>query len=184
MRPPKRSGNLCLPHIRPAHLPWRASGPGSDDPGRFGRERLLQTSDDRPMLRRAHAWCALIVGIACASPAAASAAPLQLVRVGTFSSPMFVTAPRTDTSRLFVVEKAGRIQVVVDGTKRQFLDLTGVVTSNAGERGLSSMAFAADYETSGRFYVQYTANATLGAVTVAEYRRSAIDPNAADPGSG
>jgi hypothetical protein len=59
-----------------------------------------------------------------------------------------------------------------------------VVTSNAGERGLSSMAFAPDYETSGLFYVQYTANAPSGAVTVAEYRRSATDPNAADPGSG
>jgi Glucose / Sorbosone dehydrogenase/Calx-beta domain len=133
------------------------------------------------MLPRA---CALILGIACAWPAAASAAPLQLERVGTFSAPVFVTAPRTDSSRLFVVEQQGRIQIVVGGVKRQFLDLTNVVSASAGERGLGSMAFAPDYETSGRFYVQYTAQDPVGAVTIAEYRRSATDPDAADPGSG
>jgi glucose/arabinose dehydrogenase len=133
---------------------------------------------------RVHAWCAVVVAIACASPAAASAAPLQLVPVGTFSQPIFVTAPRTDTARVFVVERPGRIQVLDRGVKHQFLDLTGVVSCCTGERGLASMAFAPDYETSGRFYVQYTAQAPTGAVTVAEYRRSEADPDAADPASG
>ncbi len=136
------------------------------------------------MLRRVPAWCAVVFGIACASPAAASAAPLQLVRVGTFSQPIFVTAPRTDTDRLFVVERAGRIQVLDGGAKHQFLDLTGVVSCCTGERGLTSMAFAPDYEASGRFYVQYTAQNPVGAVTIAEYRRSAADPDTADAGSG
>ena len=136
------------------------------------------------MLRRVPAWCAVVFGIACASPAAVSAAPLQLVSVGTFSQPTFVTAPRTDTDRLFVVERAGRIQVLDGGVKHQFLDLTGVVSCCTGERGLASMAFAPDYETSGRFYVQYTAQAPVGEVTVAEYRRSATDPDVADPSSG
>ena len=126
----------------------------------------------------------VVVGIACASPAAASAAPLQLVTVGTFSQPIFVTAPRTDTDRLFVVERAGRIQVLDGGVKHQFLDLTGVVSCCTGERGLASMAFAPDYAASGRFYVQYTAQNPVGAVTIAEYRRSAADPGAADPSSG
>jgi hypothetical protein len=136
------------------------------------------------MLRRVPVWCAVVFGIACASPAAAAAAPLQLVSVGTFSQPIFVTAPRTDTDRLFVVERAGRIQVLDGGVKHQFLDLTGVVSCCTGERGLASMAFAPDYATSGRFYVQYTAQDPVGAVTIAEYQRSSADPDAADPGSG
>jgi glucose/arabinose dehydrogenase len=135
------------------------------------------------MLRRAHVWCALVLAITCASPAAASAAPLQLESVGTFAEPMFVTAPRTDTSRFFVVERQGAIQVVENGVKRKFLDLTNDVFCCGGERGMASMAFAPDYATSGLFYVQYTAKNPEGAVTVAEYRRSATDPNAADPGS-
>jgi hypothetical protein len=137
-----------------------------------------------PMFRRVPAWCAVVLGIACASPAAVSAAPLQLDSVGNFSSPTFVTAPRTDTHRVFVVERAGHIQVLDDGVKHQFLDLTDVVLCCDGERGLASMAFAPDYETSGRFYVQYTAQSPDGSVTIAEYRRSASDPDAADPGSG
>ena len=64
--------------------------------------------------------------------------------------------------------------------KRKFLDLTNDVFCCGGERGMSSMAFAPDYATSGLFYVQYTAKSPEGAVTVAEYRRSASDPNAAD----
>ncbi len=136
------------------------------------------------MLRRVPVWCAVVFGIACASPAAVSAAPLQLVPVGTFSQPIFVTAPRTDTDRLFVVERAGRIQVLDAGVKHLFLDLTGVVSCCTGERGLASMAFAPDYETSGRFYVQYTAQDPVGAVTIAEYQRSATDPDVADPSSG
>jgi hypothetical protein len=133
---------------------------------------------------RVPVWCAVVVGIACASPAAASAAPLQLVQVGTFSQPIFLTAPRTDTDRVFVVERAGRIQVLDGGVKHQFLDITGVVSCCTGERGLASMAFAPDYASSGRFYVQYTAQDPAGAVTIAEYKRSAADPDAADPGSG
>ena len=126
----------------------------------------------------------MVFGIACTSPAAVSAAPLQLVPVGTSSQPTFVAAPRTDTDRLFVVERAGRIQVLDGGVKHQFLDLTGVVSCCTGERGLASMAFAPDYETSGRFYVQYTAQDPVGDVTIAEYRRSATYPDVADPSSG
>ena len=91
---------------------------------------------------------------------------------------------RTDTGRLLVVEKAGRIQVVDNGTKRQFLNLTTWSPPTQASVDFPRWRSPPDYETSGRFYVQYTANNPLGAVTVAEYRRSATDPNAADPGSG
>jgi hypothetical protein len=114
---------------------------------------------------------------------AAEAAP-QLVKVGDFSAPTYVTAAPGDASRLFVVEKAGRIQVVRDGTTLPvpFLDLTGVVVADATERGLLSMAFAADYGTTGRFYVYLTS--TGGEIQIREYRRSAANPEVADPNTG
>ena len=55
------------------------------------------------------------------------------------------------------------------------------------ERGLLSVAFAPDYATSGRFYVYLTVTAaaatsgTPGEIQVREYRRSAADPDVADP---
>jgi len=89
--------------------------------------------------------------------AVTSASGLRLVKVGTFDTPTFVAAPRGDTSRLMVVEQAGRIRVVRNGRKlsRPFLDIRSDVSAG-GERGLLSMAFAPDYATSHRVYVYYT----------------------------
>src|SRR3954466_14378118 len=50
-------------------------------------------------------------------PAVKAARGASLKRIGTFSSPVYVTAPPADTHRLFVVEQAGRIRVVKDGHK-------------------------------------------------------------------
>ena len=52
-----------------------------------------------------------------AAPAVKAARGVKLKRIGNFSSPVFVTAPRGDTHRLFVVERDGRIRVVKDGRK-------------------------------------------------------------------
>ena len=49
-------------------------------------------------------------------PAAAEAAP-RLTQVGTFDAPVHVTGPPGDPSRLFVVEKPGRVQVLVNGQR-------------------------------------------------------------------
>ena len=113
------------------------------------------------------------------------AAPAQkqgvgLRRVGTFDSPVYVTAPPRDRRRLFVVEKGGAIRVVRDGRTlaRPFLDLRGRV-STGSEQGLLSLAFAPDYSRSGRFYVSYTD--TNGDSHVVEYRRRSA--NRARPGS-
>jgi glucose/arabinose dehydrogenase len=118
---------------------------------------------------------------ALALPATAGAAP-TLEPVGTFEQPTYVTAPRTDTSRLFVVEQAGRIRVVRDGVPlaTPFLDIAGEVEAG-GERGMLSMAFAGDYETSGLFYVYMVAREPLGELQVREYRRSASSSDVADP---
>jgi glucose/arabinose dehydrogenase len=100
---------------------------------------------------------------------------------GAFASPTYVTAAPGDGSRLFVTEQAGRIKVVADGSTlaEPFLDISSDVTTE-GERGLFSMAFPADYDTSGKFYVFHTDRG--GDVRIEEFRRSA-NPNRADPAS-
>jgi glucose/arabinose dehydrogenase len=112
---------------------------------------------------------------------AAAAGGVRLVEVGSFAEPVYVTAPVGD-DRVFVVERGGRIRVVRGGRKlaASFLDLSGK-TQAGGERGLLSMAFAPDYATSGRFYVDYTD--LRGDTRVVEYRVDPANPDRADPAS-
>jgi glucose/arabinose dehydrogenase len=111
---------------------------------------------------------------------ATAAAQVALVSVGTFAAPVYVTAPLGDTSRVFVVERAGTVRVVRDGVTQgtPFLDMGALPTD--GERGLLSLAFAPDYASSGLFYVFFTAPGT-GALTIQERRRDAADAERADP---
>lgn len=93
----------------------------------------------------------------CAGVASTAGTALDIELVGVFSSPVHVTAPPLDPSRLFIVEQAGVIRVVKDGSllPTPFLDIDAQVRSG-GERGLLSMAFHPDYESNGRFFVNYT----------------------------
>jgi glucose/arabinose dehydrogenase len=111
-----------------------------------------------------------------ASPAAKPG--LRLQRIGQFSEPLYVTAPPGDRRRVFVVEQGGRVMVVRDGKKlaRPFLDIRDRVQAGA-ERGLLSLAFAPDYRSSGRFYVDYTD--VRGDSRIVEYRRATAER--ADP---
>ena len=114
-------------------------------------------------------------------PASAAADP-AFVSLGSFAAPIYVTAPPRDTSRVFVVERGGTIQVVKSGTRvgTPFLDISGDV-DQAGERGLLSMTFAPDYATSGLFYVYMVARQPVGEIQIREYRRSATNADRADP---
>lgn len=120
-------------------------------------------------------------GPAGAAPPAA-AMGLRLTRIGQFDRPDYLTVAPGDASRLFVVEKGGRIRVVRGGRVlgTPFLDLSGRV-SEGTEQGLLSVAFAPDYQRSRRFYVDYTD--LQGNTRVVEYRRSARSANRADPGT-
>jgi glucose/arabinose dehydrogenase len=127
-------------------------------------------------LRRMHRraiLAAVLLSVLAAAPAAA--AP-TLVPVGTFAQPVHVAAPPGDATRLFVVEKAGRVQVLVNGqtAATPFLDIDASV-NDSGERGLLSIAFPFDYAASGLFYVFYTDND--GDLVVQEGQRLAADPN-------
>jgi hypothetical protein len=109
---------------------------------------------------------------------------LQTVRTG-FSALTFLTAPPTDTARLFVVEQAGRIQIMDRATgspnAAPFLDISAQITSS-GEQGLLGLAFHPNYDANRQFYVYYTDPS--GKPTVARYLRHITNPNLADPLSG
>jgi glucose/arabinose dehydrogenase len=97
------------------------------------------------------------------------------------SSPVAFVQDPTNSAIQFVVEQGGRIRVVSSGTllAPDFLDLRGAIASG-GERGLLGMAFAPDYASSRRFYVNFTNPA--GHTVVARFRRSS-DPFVADASS-
>jgi glucose/arabinose dehydrogenase len=97
---------------------------------------------------------------------------------GVYDQPVYLTAPRGDTSRLFIVEKTGVIRIVKDGAllPTPFLDISSLV-SNGGEQGLLSLAFDPGYATNRRFYVDYTD--TAGDTRVVRYRASAADADVA-----
>lgn len=98
-----------------------------------------------------------------------------------FSLPVAIVQDPTNASVQVVVEQGGRIRVVRAGTVlgTDFLDLRSAVVAG-GERGLLGLAFAPDYASSGRFYVNFTN--TAGHTVIARFKRS-IDPLVADPGS-
>jgi glucose/arabinose dehydrogenase len=125
---------------------------------------------------------AAAVAAAAAAQPQDAAARVRLLRLGTFNSPTYLTAPPGDRRRRFVVERAGTIRVMV-GRRRlklPFLDIRNQVQTG-GESGLLSMAFARDYARSRRFYVYYTDNS--GFIRVDQYRRSERSPNRALPSS-
>jgi hypothetical protein len=113
-------------------------------------------------------------------PPAGSGLGLQEVVTG-LSVPLYLTAPVGDLTRLFVVEKTGRIRIVKDGAllPDPFLDLSAKISSG-GEQGLLGLAFDPEYAANGRFVVHYTdlaGNTALSRVQVS------TDPDRADPAS-
>ena len=89
----------------------------------------------------------------------AATAPLALALQEVASgldTPTFLTAPPGD-SRLFIVERPGRIRVMQNGSllATPFLDISSLTTVT-GERGLLSMAFHPLYASNGYFFLYYT----------------------------
>ena len=109
-----------------------------------------------------------------------SAVRLEEVARG-LSFPLYLTAPPGDQSRLFIVEKTGRIRIVKDGTllTAPFLDVSSQI-SNGSEQGLLGLAFHPGYAGNGRFVIYYTN--TAGDTRVSVFRVSA-NPDLADAAS-
>ncbi len=95
-------------------------------------------------------------------PSSASASPyhvrLTFSRLATgLTQPILVTSA-PGTSRLFVVEREGRIRVYSKGKllSTSYLDLRSKVNSSGGEEGMLGLAFAPDFAKTHRLWVTYT----------------------------
>lgn len=106
--------------------------------------------------------------------------------------PIYVTHAPGDPTRLYIIEKQGRIRILKIDTApptllaTAFLDIDPIITggtSNNSEQGLLGLAFHPDYQTNGYFYVNYTAVSPANATVIASYRRSAGNPDLADTAS-
>jgi glucose/arabinose dehydrogenase len=126
---------------------------------------------------------ALAASLAVAAAACPDAgAAVRLRAVASFEEPVYLTAPRGDR-RLFVVERTGRVRIVVGGRKlrRPFLDIRRSVqfldrdNVERDQGGLLSVAFPPHYRRSGRFYAFYTHRD--GRLHVDEFRRSRRNPD-------
>lgn len=123
-----------------------------------------------------------LLSIALASAAPAADFEIVLAADG-LARPIYVTAPAGDQDRLFIVEQhTGQILILnladdsINATP--FLTVGGVSIGN--EQGLLGLAFPFDYESTGYFYVNYTAG---GDTIIARYQVSG-DSDVADAGSG
>ena len=170
----------------------RAVGPTVPSPTSFGegaRGRIYVASHGgrvwklvTAQLLRGGALAAAIVALAILAPGSAAGA-ISAKEVGDFNRPTYVHGPDGAGGALFVVERAGRIEVIQGGRRRDrpFLDIEGRCRAARASVGLFSVAFAPDYATSGRLYVYFTDR--QGDIRVEEYRRSAEDPLRAQTGS-
>jgi len=127
---------------------------------------------------------ASVVGPTPASQITA-ASPLQAkIRLWTFvtglDQPVYATGSRDGTSRLFIVEKTGRIKIWKGPQlyATPYLDIHTLV-SNGSEQGLLGLAVSPGFKTNHRLYIDYTN--TSGNTVIAEYRQSTSNPNVVDP---
>ena len=106
---------------------------------------------------------------------------LELAPVATdLDQPLFVTALRDGSGRLYVVLQTGSIAVLDrdrNGQAEPFLDISNRLSAG-GERGLLGLAFHPAFGANGRLFVNYTDR--NGDTIIAEFRGSATR---ADPGS-
>jgi glucose/arabinose dehydrogenase len=142
--------------------------------------RLARARDARPRCVRT---AGLVLGCAwllAPGPVHADAEIAAEVVASGLDRPLFATSPAGD-GRLFVVERAGRVRILLGGAvlSRPFLDITPLV-STRGERGLLGLAFDPAYAWNGLFYVYYTNRA--GSSVLARFRVG-DDPDLADAAS-
>lgn len=104
---------------------------------------------------------------------ATSFAKIGLVKIASgFERPVWAGMPDHRSDKLWVMEQAGLIWILDLKTgKRErtpFLDIRDKVTRKGNEQGLLGLAFAPDFENSGRFYINY--NDLEDRTCIARYR--------------
>ena len=104
----------------------------------------------------------------------------------TFDRPVALVFPGDEDDRALVVEQPGRIMLLTkeDGTwsASEFLDITDRVNDRGNEEGLLGLALDPDFESSGIFFVYYTASGPRRSV-VSRFTVTTDDPDLADAGS-
>ena len=105
----------------------------------------------------------------------------ELVASG-FTQPVAFVQDPSDATVQVVVQQDGRIRAIKAGVVQNadYLDLRSVVR-NAGEQGLLGLAFAPDYASSGRVFVNFVN--LQGHTVIARFKRSASDPLRAEAAS-
>jgi len=129
----------------------------------------------------------ILLGCYWATPVRADIVGLQRVASG-LNNPIYITHAPGDTSRLFIVQRAGTIRILNLSSgmlePTPFLTIPDVETE--GEGGLLGMAFHPGYQTNGKFYVNVTINDDGGVAAflthVREYTVSG-NPNVANAAS-
>jgi uncharacterized repeat protein (TIGR03806 family) len=101
-----------------------------------------------------------------------------------FEQPVHVVYAPGETTRAFVVERAGRIAVVRDTanpTREIFLDLTSRIGTATSDHGLLTMAFHPQFAQNGYFYLWFSVYVNgQRANRLARFQVSATDPTVAD----
>jgi glucose/arabinose dehydrogenase len=124
---------------------------------------------------------AVILWLLATHPAHSQSGLGVVVYASGLSRPVAIVQDPANAAVQFVVEQGGRIRTIQSGQvlPTDFLDLRGAISSG-GERGLLGMAFAPDYATSRRLFVNFTNPG--GHTVVARFERSE-DPLVAAAGS-
>jgi hypothetical protein len=91
----------------------------------------------------------------CLLATATAAQALTVRQVGNFEEPIYLTSDPGNPDRLFVVERRGSVVLLDAAGLRTFADISSKVSS-VGEGGLLSIALAPDFDSSGRFFLDYT----------------------------
>jgi glucose/arabinose dehydrogenase len=128
-----------------------------------------------------------VFSCACVLSLANAQARLAVEKVADqFTRPLWVGQPAGINDKLWVVEQDGKIWVVDAKTgardDKPFLDIVSDVNRKNGELGLLGLAFAPDFKTSGRYYVNFTDRAQKTRIVrfTANKGLAATDPASAE----
>ena len=142
-----------------------------------------------PISKHKGVWLSIVITLVVTFPLppllwalSASASPpfspigLEPMISNGLEKPVFLTHAGDHSSRLFVLEQAGRIRIIQNGHLQQtpLLDWSSHIQSG-GERGLLGLAFHPNFHKNQRLFINYS-RAGDGATVVAEIHLSATSP--------
>ncbi|MFL5898133.1 MAG: PQQ-dependent sugar dehydrogenase [Solirubrobacterales bacterium] len=97
----------------------------------------------------------------------ATAHALGVQQIGSFDEPIYLVSDPGNPERLFVVERQGTVLLMQNGALKPFADIRSKI-SRGQEGGLLSIALSPDFDSSGRFFLDYTGGEDPGEIHVAE----------------